>query len=106
MGPRAACAFLSRLALATLVLLLSLAPAPAPARQSTVPPDSFVALSYHEIDDDLNPRDSNAIGRYGMESSALVAQFAWLRDNGYTPVSLSAVIEARNGGKPLLHPLR
>lgn len=100
-GPRAACAFLSRLALATLVLLLSLAPAPAPARQSTVPPDSFVALSYHEIDDDLNPRDSNAIGRYGMESSALVAQFAWLRDNGYTPVSLSAVIEARNGGKPL-----
>jgi len=100
-GPRAACAFASRFALATLALLLSLASAPADARQSTVGPDSFVALSYHEIDDDLNPRDGNAIGRYGMESSALVAQFAWLRDNGYTPVSLSAVIEARNGGRPL-----
>jgi len=38
---------------------------------------------------------------FAVDSSALVAQFSWLRENGFVPVSLDAIVAARNGGKAL-----
>ena len=58
---------------------------------------SFVALSYHEVRDDVRDYPDP----YAVDSAALVRQFAWLRGNGYTPVSLDQIIAARGGGKPL-----
>ncbi len=60
-------------------------------------PGSFVALSYHEVRDDVRDYPDP----YAVDSAALVRQFAWLRGNGYTPVSLDQIIAARGGGKAL-----
>lgn len=84
----------------TLLLALLLAPAVALARSPAIPADGFLALSYHEVGPEPG-RDGAPPARYAIEAQQLVAQFAWLRENGYTPVSLSAVIEARRGGRPL-----
>ena len=58
---------------------------------------SFVALSYHEARDDVRDYPDP----YAVDTAALVRQFAWLRGNGYTPVSLDEIVAARKGGKPL-----
>ncbi|MDB5805203.1 MAG: pgaB [Betaproteobacteria bacterium] len=75
------------------------APMAAPAGFAVVPPPpgSFIVLSYHEVRDEVRDYPDP----YAVDSGALVAQFAWLRGNGYTPVSLQAIIDARNGGKAL-----
>jgi len=62
-----------------------------------LPPGAFVALCYHEVRDDVRDYPDP----YAVDSSALVAQFEWLRGNGYTPVSLQEIVAARSGGKPL-----
>lgn len=36
-----------------------------------------------------------------VRTSALREQFAWLRENGYQPVSIAQIREAHRGGKPL-----
>lgn len=57
-----------------------------------------IALSYHDVRDDtdgaLDP-DQTAV-----DSRRLAAQFEWLRQNGYTPVSIRQLQEA-DAGKPL-----
>jgi biofilm PGA synthesis lipoprotein PgaB len=58
---------------------------------------SFVVLSYHEARDEVRDYPDP----YAVDTAALVRQFAWLRGNGYTPVSLDEIIAARKGGKPL-----
>ncbi|MDP2247108.1 MAG: poly-beta-1,6-N-acetyl-D-glucosamine N-deacetylase PgaB, partial [Nitrosomonadales bacterium] len=58
---------------------------------------SFVALNYHEARDDVRDYPDP----YAVDSSALVMQFSWLKGNGYTPVSLSQIIAARQGGEAL-----
>jgi biofilm PGA synthesis lipoprotein PgaB len=58
---------------------------------------SFTVLCYHEARDDVRDYPDP----FAVDSTALVSQFAWLRDNGYTPVSLDAIIAARQGGKAL-----
>jgi biofilm PGA synthesis lipoprotein PgaB len=60
-------------------------------------PGSFTVLSYHEARDEIRDYPDP----YAVDTAALVRQFAWLRGNGYTPVSLDAVAAARQGGKPL-----
>lgn len=80
---------------------LLLAVLPGHARTPGIPPDAFVALSYHEVPADGRRADAPGAGRYGVEVSHLIAQFAWLRENGYQPVSLARIAEARAGGKPL-----
>jgi len=87
--------------LLTLLLALLIGPLGAHARTPGIPADGFAALSYHEVDADTPGAAPGALGRYAVEVSRLVAQFSWLRENGYTPVSLSAVVEARGGGQPL-----
>lgn len=62
-----------------------------------LPAASFLALCYHEARDEVRDYPDP----YAVDSAALVRQFAWLRGNGYTPVSLDDIVSARNGGKPL-----
>ena len=64
------------------------------------PPDTLkdlVVLSYHDVREVL-PASRDA---YVMEAAELVNQFAWLKENGYTPVSLQQVIDAREGKSAL-----
>lgn len=60
-------------------------------------PGTFIVLSYHEARDEVRDYPDP----YAVDTAALVRQFAWLRGNGYTPVSLEAVVAARQGGTPL-----
>lgn len=60
------------------------------------PKNHFIVLAYHDVEDDA------ADQRYlAVRTSALNEQFAWLRENGYHPVSVDDIFTARNGGKPL-----
>lgn len=70
-------------------------------RPTAIPPGGFVALSYHEVEDDAPRGGAPGAGRYGIEISQLVAHFGWLRANGYRPVSLERIAEARRGGRQL-----
>jgi len=63
----------------------------------------LVVLSYHDVREVL-PASRDP---YVMEAAELVNQFAWLKENGYTPVSLQQVLDAREGkaalpAKPVL----
>jgi len=62
-----------------------------------VPAGAFLVLSYHEVRMDVRDYPDP----YAVDDGALVAQFAWLRGNGYTPVSLDDILAARAGGRPL-----
>lgn len=57
----------------------------------------FIALCYHEVE-----RDGAAgLTRTAVTAGDLAAQFAWLQANGYRPVSLQQIIDARQGGVSL-----
>src|SRR3979411_278448 len=66
----------------------------APAAASAV---SDRGAGYHDVQEDvrLNPDP------YVVDSAQLVAQFAWMKDNGYRVVSLDDVIAARGGHRAL-----
>ena len=95
----------TRLLCALLCALLALALAGQPATAATRDPantaaaaaGAFIALCYHEVRNDVRDYPDP----YAVDDGALVAQFAWLRGNGYTPVSIDEIIAARAGGKPL-----
>lgn len=76
-----------------LVLLFLFLALPAASGAAT----DFRVLCYHEVRDDVRDYPDS----YSVDAAALVQQFAWLRGNGYTPVSLGDIISARQGGKPL-----
>ena len=57
----------------------------------------FIALSYHEVENDRTPISSPT----AVRASDLGAQFAWLKANGYQPVSVDAIVASRNGGPAL-----
>ncbi len=60
------------------------------------PANGFVTISYHDVQDD------EADQRYlSVRTANLVAQFAWLRENDYHPVSVDSILAAQAGGKPL-----
>ncbi len=58
---------------------------------------SYRVLCYHDVQEDVrtNP-DPHAVA-----TAQLVAQFAWMKDNGYRVVSLDDVIAAREGRRAL-----
>ncbi len=89
------------LCLLAVALLPWLAPPQASAREPAMAPGALLALSYHEVPGDGLPASAPGAGRYGVEISHLVAQFNWLRENGYHPVSLARIAQAREGGAPL-----
>jgi biofilm PGA synthesis lipoprotein PgaB len=60
-------------------------------------PNSFTTLCYHDVVSDAAASPPLSAVRV----SDLAAQLAWLQENGYHPVSLDAIIKARQGGAPL-----
>ncbi|HED39131.1 MAG TPA: poly-beta-1,6-N-acetyl-D-glucosamine N-deacetylase, partial [Chromatiales bacterium] len=63
------------------------------------PSQRFITLSYHDVSDDAALSGASSI--MFIKSAELVSQFAWLREQGYQPVSMEQIIAARNGGTPL-----
>lgn len=60
---------------------------------------SFVALSYHDVRDDVGGvLDADP---YAVATARLVEQFEWLRENGYTPVGVDDLLAARSGARTL-----
>lgn len=57
----------------------------------------LVVLSYHDV------RETRMTYRdlYAVEAAELVSQFAWLKEQGYTPVSLAQFLAAQAGGTGL-----
>src|SRR3546814_4816267 len=60
------------------------------------PKNKLLALAYHDVEDS-NP-DQTFVS---VSTEHLVQQFAWLRENGYQPVTVDQILEANRGGKPL-----
>jgi biofilm PGA synthesis lipoprotein PgaB len=66
------------------------------------PPGGFVALSYHGIENGSGAGPvAGQADRHAVEVKKLVEQFDWLRANGWHPVSVDQILEARSGGRPL-----
>ncbi|MBE1162671.1 poly-beta-1,6-N-acetyl-D-glucosamine N-deacetylase PgaB [Dyella acidiphila] len=83
--------------LLTLVLMLCAGLAQA-AVLAPAKPD-FIVLTYHNVRDDVDPlgdHDADAIS-----TDHLIAQFDWLKSNGYHMVSLEQVVQAARGGPAL-----
>lgn len=76
-------------------LLLALLLLPATVLGAT--PADFIALCYHEVERD----GSGGLTRTAVTAGDLAAQFAWLQANGYRPVSLQQILDARQGGAAL-----
>lgn len=56
------------------------------------PKNSFLVLGYHDVEDGV------ADQRYlSVRTSALSDQMAWLRDNGYNPISVQQILDAHDG---------
>ncbi len=88
---------MARLLAWAFALFLLLAAGSAGAAPAAVEDGAFLVLCYHEVPDDLRQEPDP----YAVEASELASQFAWLRAHGYRPVSLSDVLAARRGGRPL-----
>ncbi|MCU6671570.1 poly-beta-1,6-N-acetyl-D-glucosamine N-deacetylase PgaB [Enterobacteriaceae bacterium H4N4] len=56
------------------------------------PKNSFLVIGYHDVED--NAADQRYLS---VRTSALNEQMAWLRDNGYHPVSVQQILDAHNG---------
>lgn len=57
------------------------------------------AFAYHDVRD--NVADASDPDRYAISTANLIAHFSWLRANGFTPVSIDDVIDARAGRRAL-----
>ncbi|MEQ1544192.1 poly-beta-1,6-N-acetyl-D-glucosamine N-deacetylase PgaB [Methyloglobulus sp.] len=62
---------------------------------------SFRVLCYHDARDNLRETFQSWPERGALDTSTLIEQFEWLRENGYHMVSLDAILAARNGGPKL-----
>ena len=62
---------------------------------------SFRVLCYHDARDNLRESFQTWPERGALETSTLVEQFEWLRENGYHVVSVDDILAARNGGAKL-----
>ena len=61
------------------------------------PPQSFRVLSYHDIRDNLTDSLQTQPEPTAVDTKQLIQQFTWLKENGYHPVSLQQIIDARAG---------
>lgn len=57
----------------------------------------LIVLCYHDVREEAPKGGSD----YVMEVAELVNQFSWLKENGYTAVTLQQVLAARDGKAPL-----
>ncbi len=63
-----------------------------------IPPGEFVALCMHDVREDVTPKDRDP---YAISTRRLAAFFDWMRHNGWHPVSLAQVLQARADGGAL-----
>jgi biofilm PGA synthesis lipoprotein PgaB len=79
--------------LSTFLLGMALFGASVPAQAS----DDFISLCYHEVESD----DTQQLTRTAIRVGDLALQFAWLQANGYQPVSVQQILDARASGPAL-----
>lgn len=72
----------------------ALAQALAPAND---PPQSFRVLCYHDIRDNLRETFKTQPEATAIDSRDFINQLNWLHENGYQPVSLQQIVDARAG---------
>ncbi|MDG2915272.1 poly-beta-1,6-N-acetyl-D-glucosamine N-deacetylase PgaB [Bisgaard Taxon 10/6] len=58
-------------------------------------------LCYHNVIDESVPNKHQQYFPQTISAQTLITHFNWLRNNGYKPVSLQQIMDARNGGHPL-----
>ncbi|HEY8102738.1 MAG TPA: poly-beta-1,6-N-acetyl-D-glucosamine N-deacetylase PgaB [Burkholderiaceae bacterium] len=61
------------------------------------PPQSFRVLCYHDIRDNVKESFKTLPDATAVDTQDLISQFNWLQENGYHPVSLQQIIDAREG---------
>ncbi len=83
-----------------LMVLLGLGHNPVVAQQTfTIPEGHFLALSYHDVRDDLAPGlDPDP---YAVSARRLAEWFDWMKRNGWQPVSFQQIVDAHEGKQPL-----
>lgn len=65
-------------------------------KEQPCPPNHCLALAYHAIQDDKAEQTY-----FSVRTDQLLAQLAWLRDNGYQVVSVAQILAAQKGGAAL-----
>lgn len=95
LGAMAGCTLFPSLAPARLIDILP----PADAADGV----TFRALCFHDVRDNLQAEfNTNDVeDPYAVDTGTLTSIFSWLEVNNYHPVTFSAMVAARNGGKPL-----
>ena len=59
----------------------------------------FEVIAYHDVRDDVvGDYDTD---QYAVSTHNLILQFTWLREHGFQPVSIDAIVAAANDGPPL-----
>jgi len=61
--------------------------------------NTFIAVNYHEVLDDQH----QGLAALSLDTAELIAQFTWLKENDYHPVSLEDIVQARKGKRKLPH---
>jgi biofilm PGA synthesis lipoprotein PgaB len=85
-------------------LLLALA---LPAMAQPLPPAdpddgvSFRVLAFHDVRTNVRASFETSPDETAIDERTLAEVFAWLQYNGYHPVSVQQIVDARAGGKPL-----
>src|SRR5471032_1734496 len=67
-----------------------------PANEAAWPKNHFLGIAYHDVED----RDPDQ-AVVAVRTERLIEQLAWLRENGYQPVTVDQILAARNGGPEL-----
>lgn len=72
------------------------------ARYDTIPArNAFHVLSYHDVFPSVEAKQAVGGDAAAITIESMVRHFSWLRDNGYTVVSMQQIIDARHSGKTL-----
>ncbi|NWB31759.1 poly-beta-1,6-N-acetyl-D-glucosamine N-deacetylase PgaB [Pseudomonas gingeri] len=69
---------------------------PLPANEAPWPKNQVLGIAYHDVED----RDPDQ-AVVAVRTERLLEQLAWLRENGYRPVSVDQILAARSGGTAL-----
>lgn len=65
------------------------------------PAQSYRVLTWHDIRDDVRETFKTWPEPTAVDTKDLARQLSWIAQNGYHPVSLQQIIDARTGKKPL-----
>lgn len=69
---------------------------PLPANEAPWPKNHVLGIAYHDVED----RDPDQ-ALVAVRTERMIEQLAWLRENGYKPVTVDQIIAARKGGAEL-----